>query len=583
MSLSKGEKVLDLAIRKGFIWQSFEIYGGVAGFYDLGPLGVALKRNIVELWRKFFVIKHQELVVEIETPVITPAIVFRASGHEEHFTDYAVQCLKCGRLYRADHLVSETLGIEAEGLSAEELSNIIKEKGIKCPACGGELGDVKKFLLLFTTHIGPYSPENLAYLRPEAAQGMFVNFKKVYELMRRRMPLGIAQIGRVARNEISPRQGPVRLREFTIMEVEFFYDPEKPMADEYLESLSNYKIRILTADQRRRGDDKPLELTPLEAFREGFISSPWLAYWMGVSAQFVEALGVPKDRMYFEEKLPSELAHYSKQTFDQIVITDRFGKLEVSGHAYRHSYDLDRHMKFSGAELTAIRQLEKPIEVKKKVVKLDKKKVLEIYGDRAKEVFRALLRIPLDELAKRLETSEKIIIEGIEISKDVLHIQEVVERVTVEKFVPHVVEPSFGAERLLYIALEYAYSEENGKAVLKFPPYLAPIKAVVLPLVEREPLVTIAKKVLKMLSDAGIEAYYDDSGSIGRRYVRADEIGVPFAITIDYDTVKDDTVTVRDRNSKKQVRVPIKDLVQLIKKCVEEGKSIFDFGYPIVS
>jgi len=578
---NRGEKVLELASRRGFLWQSFEIYGGVAGFYDLGPLGALLKRNIVELWRKYFVKRHQEMVVEIETPIITPAIVFRASGHEEHFTDYAVQCTKCGRLYRADHLVQDALGIDAEGLSAEELNKIIREHGLKCPQCGGELGDVKKFLLLFTTYIGPYSPENLAYLRPEAAQGMFVNFKRVYELMRRRLPLGIAQIGRVARNEISPRQGPVRLREFTIMEIEFFYDPENPQADEYLESLGSYKLRILTADQRSRGEEKPLEIAPAEAYREGVVKSPWLAYWMGIASKFLEALGVPRSRMYFEEKLPSELAHYSKQTFDQIVLTERFGKLEVSGHAYRHSYDLERHARFSKADLTAIRPLSEPKEVRRTVVRIDKKRILETFGSRARDVFKALASISSEELARLASTDAPTIkIGDVEVPRELIKLEEVVEKVHVEKFIPHVVEPSFGAERLLYVALEYAYSEEEGRTVLKFPPYLAPIKAAVLPLLSREPMISIARKILRTLSEAGIEAYMDDSGSIGRRYARADEIGVPFAITIDHETLENSTVTIRDRDTRRQIRVPMEDVVKVLKMCIYEGKSLFELGYP---
>jgi len=578
---SRKDRILEFLSKRGFIWQSYEIYGGVAGFYDLGPLGVLLKNNIVELWRKHFVLRHQELVVEVETPIIAPAIVFRASGHEENFADYAVQCTKCGRIYRADHLVRDALGIDAEGMPREELEKVIKEKGLRCPACGGELSDVKKFLLLFTTYIGPYSPENLAYLRPEAAQGMFVNFKKVYELMRRKMPLGIAQIGKVARNEISPRQGPVRLREFTIMEMEFFYDPQNPRADEYLESLGT-KMRVLRAEDRARGVEKPIELTPAEAYREGVVKSPWLAYWMGVATDFLRSLGVPPDRMYFEEKLPSELAHYSKQTFDQIVVTERFGKLEVSGHAYRHTYDLEQHMKFSGADLKAVRILPQPKEVRKKVVRVDKASILAKYREKAPQIFRALSRVSESELLRAIESGEKLVIDGVEIPLDVIKVVEEVERVAVEKFVPHVVEPSFGAERLMYVALEYAYFEENGRIVLRLPPYLAPIKVAVFPLVEREPLVTIAKELFKELSSKGLTVYYDDSGSIGRRYVRADEMGIPYAITIDYDTLRDDTVTVRDRDSRKQVRIPRAEVYHVIRKCIDEGIKLLDLGYPRV-
>ncbi len=580
--VSKYDKVIDLAARRGFLWQSFEIYGGAAGFYDLGPLGVLLKNNIVELWRDYFVKQHQEFVVEIETPIITPAQVFRASGHEEHFTDFAVSCTKCGRVYRADHLVKDVLGIEAEGLKVKELNRLIIENNIRCPVCGGELSEVKAFLLLFQTYIGPYSPENLAYLRPEAAQGMFVNFKRVYEIMRRKLPLGIAQIGRVARNEISPRQGPIRLREFTIMEIEFFYDDKNPQADILYEKCCSEKIRILTAEQRRKRDEKPIEITPVEAYESKLVISPWLAYWMCVSNRFIHALGVPLDRIYFEEKLPEELAHYSKQTFDQIVIVEKWGKLEVSGHAYRHTYDLERHVKYSGADLYALRQLPEPRRIKKRVIKYNKQRILEIFGPRARNVFRALAKYSSDELLRLIESSTGVIrINGIEIPRDVFEVLDEEEVQAVEKFIPHVAEPSFGAERLLYIALEYAYTEEGSRIVLRFPPRIAPIKAAVFPLVEKEPVVQIAKRIYNMLKEAGLYVIYDDSGSIGRRYMRADEIGVPFAITVDYESVERNDATIRDRDTRKQIRVPIPDIVKVIKQGLE-GQNILSLGYPIV-
>ncbi len=582
--MSKYEKVMELAIRRGFLWQSYEIYGGVAGFYDLGPLGFLLKNNIVELWRDYFVRQHQDFVVEIETPLIAPAIVFRASGHEEHFTDYATQCTRCGRIYRADHLIEEKLKISAEGLTAEELDKLIREHDIRCPSCGGELSPVRKFSLLFQTYIGPYSPENLAYLRPETAQGAFINFKKVYDLMRRRLPLGIAQIGRVARNEISPRQGPIRLREFTIMEIEFFYDDKNPKADILYERCSDEVLNIHTAEARAKGEERWTRIKAAEAYDEGLVKSPWLAYWMCIANRFVKALGVPEDKIYFEEKLPQELAHYSKQTFDQIVIVDRWGRLEVSGHAYRHTYDLERHIAFSKADLYALRELPEPRKIVKRVAKVDKAKVLEIFGkDRAREVFKALASVSSDELLKIVESSpgDKIVVGGVEIPKDVIKVEIVEEVQVVEKFVPHVAEPSFGAERLMYVALEYAYTEDSGRIVLRFPPRIAPIKAVVLPLVEKEPLISIARRVFEDLKKAGLYVMYDESGSIGRRYARADEIGVPLAITIDFDTPTTNTVTIRDRDSRKQIRVPIDRVIEVVKSVIE-GKNLFELGYPIV-
>ncbi|MCS7364433.1 MAG: glycine--tRNA ligase, partial [archaeon GB-1867-035] len=228
MNLDKYDKIVELAKRRGFIWPAAELYGGVRGFIDFGPLGAALKRNIEEKWRRWFILRHQDFIVEIETPVVMPARVFEASGHLEHFTDFIVECTKCHRKFRADHLIVEQTEIrDVEFLSIEELNSIIKEKNVKCPECSGKLGLVQTFNLLFKTTIGPYS-ESIGYARPEAAQGMFLAFKRVYEVMRNKLPLGIAQLGRVLRNEISPRQGPIRLREFTIMELELFFDPEDP-------------------------------------------------------------------------------------------------------------------------------------------------------------------------------------------------------------------------------------------------------------------------------------------------------------------------------------------------------------------
>jgi len=579
---SKFDKIIDYAVRKGFFWQSYEIYGGQAGFYDLGSLGVLLKSNIIELWREFFVKQHQEFVVEIETPIIAPAIVFKASGHEENFTDYAVECLQCHRTFRADHLVEERLGISAEGLKAEQIEEVIRKNDIRCPACGGPLGNVYRFLLLFQTYIGPYSPSNLAYLRPEAAQGMFINFKRVYELMKRRLPFGIAQIGKVARNEISPRQGLIRLREFTIMEIEFFYDESNPTCDLLYENCSDEYINILRAEDRAKGIDKPLPISVSEAVDEKIILSPWLAYWMCIAKKFVNALGVPNNKTYFEEKLPSERAHYSKQTFDQIVIVERWGKLEVSGHAYRHTYDLERHIEFSRADLYAIRQLKAPKIIRRSVVKYDKNAVISFFGTKAPQVFKVLASLSSEALAKIVAESkgDSVVVEGIKIPKTIFRVEDVEEKVWVEKIIPHVAEPSFGAERLLYIVLEYAYSEDGGKVIMKFPKRVAPIKVGVTPLVDREPLEGIAHRLFKELK-RHYYAMYLEGDSIGKKYAQADELGIPFVVTVDYESPSKGDVTIRDRDTKKQIRVPIDGVVKVIDAGLK-GVDIFSLGYPII-
>jgi len=562
----KYEKIVDLAKRRGFFWPSYEIYGGVAGFYDLGPLGAMLKNNIVSLWRKYFVLKHQDMVVEIETPVIVPEVVLRASGHLEHFTDPIVECLRCGRKYRADHLIEERLKVKVEGLKTDELTKLIREGDLKCPSCGGDLSEVREFNLLFKTTIGPYSSD-VGYLRPEAAQGMFTAFKRVYVALRERLPLGIAQIGRVARNEISPRQGVVRLREFTIMEVEFFHDPE---GDEPPWDRFSGKLRILPAELRAQGEEKPIEVDVIEAVTEGMIRNKWLGYWMCVARDFVRELGVDYNDMYFEEKMPYERAHYSSQTFDQLVRVSRWGWIEVSGHAYRTDYDLRRHMEFSGQDMTIFKPYPEPRLVEVKKVLVDKALLGKILGSSLKDFEEALRRISAEDVEKLLSTgSSEVTVAGFRVPREAIKVVREVEKVSGVRIVPHVAEPSFGAERLVLVVLDRAYSEEGGRVVLRIPKSIAPIKVAVFPLVEKEELVALAKRIYWELVNHGFTVLYDESGSIGRRYARADEIGVPYAVTVDFQSLEDGTVTIRDRDTRQQVRIRVEELPTRLRELLE--------------
>jgi len=562
----KYDKVVELAKRRGFFWPSFEIYGGVAGFYDLGPLGTLLKSNIIRLWREFFITRHMDMVVEIETPVITPEVVFEASGHLHHFTDPIVECTSCRRKFRADQLIEEALNVKVEGRSAEELTRMIRENNVRCPFCGSDLGEVRVFNLLFQTFIGPYT-QNKAYLRPEAAQGMFTSFKRVHKVMREKLPLGIAQIGRVARNEISPRQGMVRLREFTIMEVEFFFDPEEPGEP----PLSRFggNLRILTANAKVRGEEGPETYGVEEAVQEGIIKNKWLAYWMAVARDFIKALGVPENHMYFEEKLPHERAHYATQTFDQLVRISRWGWIEVSGHAYRGDYDLQGHMRYSGQDLTVFKKFEKPVIRKVEKVFVNKAVIGRLFKEKSAEVLKLLEGVGTDLIKEALSKGESYIeIREFKVPVSAVEVRVIEEKVAGRKFIPHVVEPSFGAERLVLMVLDHAYAEEEGRVVLKVPPHVAPIKLAVFPLVAKEPLVSIAKELFSKALAEGIPAIYDDSGSIGRRYARADEVGVPYAVTVDYQTLEDKTVTIRERDTRAQVRVSLSEVVSKIRELV---------------
>ena len=572
------DKFNDVVAESGFYWPSFDTYRGkveAGGFYDYGLLGVLLKRNIIEKWRRMFILPYLEFTYEVETPVIMPGIVFEASGHVENFTDYLVTCSKCGRKYRADHLVEEELGkrgikVKTEGLNEVELTNLIRRNNIRCPACGGELSDVQKFNLLFKTTIGPYS-ENIGYLRPETAQGMFVNFNRIYRIMGK-LPMAIAQVGKVGRNEISPRQGLVRLREFSQMEIELFFDPQDPSCP-YISDVNDVKLRLLTEEDVAKGVSEPRVVSVEEAVKMGYVANEWMAFYMALSVKFLKSLGVPEEKQMFIAKLPNERAHYARMVYDHVVYTERFGWLEVSGHAYRGDYDLSRHASYSGQDISAVRRLKEPKVIEEHRVYPNPSRIREVYGSEAPLVLRALAGVNPEELVRELEGKGEVIVNGFKVTKDMVFIKTEARKVNTESFIPHVIEPSFGIDRILYVTLENAYTLIDGRIVLKLPRDIAPITVAVLPIVSRGELIKVAKDIRMNLINEGITAIYDDNGTIGARYAKWDSLGTPLAVTIDADTLKDNTVTVRDRDSRAQIRVKIQDLVSVIRDLLK-GKPI---------
>ncbi len=588
MSKDKSEILMEYLITRGFIWPSFEIYRSmveVGGFYDYGPLGVEVKRNIIEKWRRIFIYPYQDIIYEIETPIIMPEIVFQASGHLEHFTDYIVECLKCGRKYRADHLVEDELkkkgiNIRTEGLSEQDIEKLIVEHGIRCPQCGGELSKVYRFNLLFRTTIGPYS-NNVGYIRPETAQGMFVSFPRVFDIAGRKLPFGIAQIGKVGRNEISPRQGLIRLREFSQMEIELFFDPKDPRCP-FIEDVRDVTVRVVTEDEIRKAveegkDAQPLELKPLQIVEKKIVPNEWMAFYMALATVFMNELGVPLDHQYFLAKLPEERAHYAACAFDQMVYSERFGWIEVSGLAYRTDYDLSRHEKFSGRELRAERRLDKPVEVEIVRIYPNPQKVREKFGDKAREVMKLISQIN-EEDARKLAEGRSVKIGEYELSPDIVFIKVEKRKILQEKFIPHVVEPSFGIDRIFYVTLEHAFTLIGDKVLLRLPPDIAPIKVAVLPLVRREPLTSIGLRIAREMYRKGLRVVYYDDGSIGSRYSKCDELGIPIAITVDDRTADDDTVTLRDRDTKRQIRAKIRDIYKIVRTVIEERRSLMDLG-----
>jgi len=572
----------ELARRRGFFWQSYEIYGGAAGFATYGPLGAKLKQNIEKKLRELFV--NRLGILEMESPVITPGKVFEASGHIDHFKEPMVECLKCKKRFRGDHLLQEFAKIsesEAEKLSLKELKEAIEKHHIRCPECGGAFGEPKLFLTMFKTTIGPYS-EAVAYGRPEAAQGIFVEFKRLYEMAREKLPFGVLQMGHALRNEISPRQGLIRLREFTIIDLEFFFDPEEPNCH-LLKDVENEKLRLVLAENRLRGSEEITEVTVNEALEKGYIKAEWQAVFMAYAKKLLTGLSVPAERQRFIEKLPWERAHYSLQSFDQQVYVERWGWVEVSGHAYRADYDLKRHMEFSGEDMRVYKEYEKPVEKEQLVIKPIMSKFGPVFKTEAAKVAEMLSNADPKEVEASIEKNGfymlgkyKLLPEHIEIEH-----QKVVERG--RRFVPHVVEPSFGSDRLVYVALEYAYSVKNDRAILSFPRDIAPLQVGVYPLVSKDGLPAKALELNKLLVDEGFVTEYDEAGSIGRRYARADEIGIPLGITVDYETLNDNTVTIRNRDSWKQVRTSIEDLRELLHKYFRWKINFEDLGKPLES
>lgn len=562
-SPDKFEMISEIARRRGFFWPSCEIYGGVSGFFTFGPLGSILKRRIEDKFRDFFI--RRLGLFEMESPVILPGRVFEASGHVDAFKEPMVECNGCKRRFRADHLLQEFAGMsdtETEKLSLQELMNEISKWDVHCPECGGEFGAPKQFLTMFTTTIGPYS-EAIGYGRPEAAQGIFIEFRRLLEYARERLPFGIAQIGHALRNEISPRQGIIRLREFTIIDLEFFFDPEEPSCP-ILNEVENEVLRLVLGENKLKGIMEPVEVTVKEALSKGYIKAEWQAFFMALSKRFLVELGVPEDNQRFIEKLAWERAHYSTQGFDQQVQLARWGWVEVSGHNYRTNYDLKRHMEFSGVDMRAFKEYEKPVEIEEVAIKPIMSKIGPAFKDDASRIIKLFSVIDPRDVEESLKRQGYCIVESFKILPEHIEITHKKVKEKGRRFIPHVIEPSFGSDRLFYVTIEYAYRTKKGRTLLSLPRDLAPIHVVVFPLVSKDGLPEKAKQVYQMLINEGFMAEYDESGSIGRRYARADEVGTPLGVTIDYQTLEDDTITIRDRDTWRQVRNGIEKLPHLL-------------------
>jgi len=569
--MSEGDEsaaLTELAKRRGFFFGSSEAYGGVGGFYTYGPQGAALKSNVEEAWRERFAVQEGNL--EIEAPTIMPEPVFEASGHLDGFDDMLVECAECGESHRADHLIEDNSELEdAETLSPEAAAEKIADLGLVCPTCGADLAgqSVEDFNLMFETNIGPGS-STPGYLRPETAQGIFVEFPRIKEYARNSLPFGVTQVGRAYRNEISPRKSIVRTREFTQAELEHFIDPERDEAD--LSAVEDVEVLLYPATEQEADDGDYVETTIGEAVEDGIIGNAWLGYFLGIAQEWYETVGVDMDRFRFRQHLAGERAHYSSDCWDAESEVDG-DWIEIAGFSYRSDYDLSKHGEYGDDDFTVFQQYDEPKTVERAVVDPDMATLGPEFGAQAADVAEAL-----ETLAERDpdafdadEVTLDIDGEEITVDTDVANFSVETQTEAGEHITPHVVEPSFGIDRTVYTLLAHAYEtdEVDGEArsYLSLSPSVAPTNVGVFPLVSNvDELVDLADDVAEELRAAGFAVVYDDSGSIGRRYRRQDEVGTPFCITIDRDGLEGDgadTVTIRERDSGKQVRLPVDDLV----------------------
>ncbi|WP_435126236.1 glycine--tRNA ligase [Halobaculum sp. D14] len=591
--------VMELAKRRGFFFGANGAYGGVAGFYTYGPQGAALKDNLESAWRDRFTVKQGNH--EIEAPTVMPEAVFEASGHLDGFDDMLVECPECGESHRADHLIEDNTGIEeAESLPISEVEMLIRDHDLRCPSCDAALADepVEEFNLMFETAIGPGSGQP-GYLRPETAQGIFVEFPRLKEYARNRLPFGVTQIGPAYRNEISPRKGIIRVREFTQAELEQFIDPETdepPLAD-----VEDVEVTLYPADEQEASeaqsaseasgeaasaDGEPYTATVGEAVEEGVIGSDWVAYYLGVAQGWYERIGVDMDRFRFRQHLPGELAHYAADCWDAEAEVDG-DWIEITGFAYRGDYDLKKHAEHSGESFTVFQQYDEPKTVERATVDPDMATLGPEFGGDAGAVADAL-----ESLAERdpdaFDADEvTVTVDGETYAVDADVANFSVEEVTEngEHVTPHVVEPSFGVDRILYTLVEHAYREDTvdgePRTYLSLESEVAPRDAAVFPLVTNDDeLTALADDVMAALRDAGLSVEYDDSGSIGRRYRRQDEVGTPFCVTVDRDGLEGggpDTVTVRERDSARQVRLPVDDVADEL-AALHDAESDRTFG-----
>lgn len=582
----------DLLKRRFYIDQSFAIYGGITGQFDFGPMGCALKTNIINAWRKFFILEEQML--EVDCSILTPESVLKASGHVDRFADLMVKDVKNGECFRLDHLIKAHLEkvisdkgtsedkkaeckdiiIKLDGMKKDEMADILRKFNMKSPVSGNDLSEPIEFNLMFGTHIGP-SGLMKGYLRPETAQGIFVNFKRLLAFNQDRLPFAAAQIGNAFRNEISPRSGLIRVREFTMAEIEHFCDPNDKSHSKF-ENVKDISMLLYSACNQMDGKSAQ-HLTIGEAVESKLVANETLGYFMARIHLFLLKIGVDPKKLRFRQHMNNEMAHYACDCWDAECLTS-YGWIECVGCADRSAYDLTQHTKATGVRLAAEKKLPAPKTVD--VCELVPNKVMigKTFKKDAKLVQDALAALNEEEInaleSQLNENGEQDLTVSngatMKIVKDMIQVKRYQKTVHVEEIIPSVIEPSFGIGRIMYAIFEHNFRTREGdekRTYFSIPPIVAPLKCSVLPLSSREEFVPFVKQISQALTQVDISHKIDDSsGSVGRRYTRTDEIAIPFGITIDFDTLKEPhSATLRERDSMAQVRIKLDEIPGVVR------------------
>lgn len=552
------DRLTSMLRRRGIILPAFEIYGGVSGLIDYGPVGASIRRRVVQSWVDHW-LSHGD-IVEIDSPTVTPETVLIASGHVGEFNDLMTECKSCNSIFRADHLVEEQYP-NADSLPAEEIDKLL-ENGANCPNCSENAWTpAKPMNLMFSTKIGAMSAGRTAYMRPETAQGMFMLFPALYRHYRQKLPFGAIQTGKGYRNEISPRQGMIRLREFNMAELEYFIDPEKPPTAD-LNRRTEIILLIPDPDGPHSGETRMGFGAALDS---GIVRHPTVAWFLARTWDFLVNVGIDPERIRFRQHASTEMAHYAEDCWD-CEINGEHGWIECVGIANRTCHDLLSHEKKSNSKgLRAWRQFSVP-----RSQKLDR---LTAIGSVVGPYFRGesgLVTAALEELSDIPESFPfKLTLSNgnvVSIDENMVERRKEVVNVSGEWFTPHVIEPAFGIDRIIWHILDHSYqeSEKEGEnyTFLRLPEGISSVDCVVLPLFDKDGMGELAKEIAKAINSLPHRnAEMDSSKSIGRRYARADEIGVPWALTIDHTSLEDGSVTIRRRDDQVQVRAFVDEII----------------------